>query len=84
MEGCKSRTHSQFLAKDFTVNCVTAVKIFVSLVKYYYNTTYLVSVKAHHKPIIMVALCNRTDHYIFILFLMVGLCNRADHNIFIL
>jgi len=34
--------------------------------------------------LIMVALCNRADHYIFILFLMVALCNRADHYIFIL
>jgi len=33
--------------------------------------------------IIMVGLCNRADHYIFILF-MVALCNRADHNIFML
>jgi len=46
--------------------------------------------------IIMVALCNRADHYIFILFLLsfflffprflffflVVLCNRADHYIF--
>ena len=30
----------------------------------------------------MVALCNRADHYIFILF-MVALYNRADHYIFI-
>jgi len=27
--------------------------------------------------IIMVALCNRADHYIFILFLMAALCNRG-------
>ena len=33
--------------------------------------------------VIMVALCNRADHYIFILF-MVALCNRTDHYIFIL
>jgi len=33
--------------------------------------------------IFMVALCNRADHYIFILF-MVALWNRADHYIFIL
>jgi len=36
----------------------------------------------------MVALCNRADHNIFMLFLllllMVALCNRADHYIFIL
>jgi len=32
---------------------------------------------------LMVALWNRADHYIFILF-MVALCNRADHYIFIL
>ena len=32
---------------------------------------------------IMVALCNRADHYIFILF-MVALWNRADHYIFML
>ena len=41
--------------------------------------------------IIMVALWNRADHYIFMLlfvllssFFMVALCNRADHYIFIL
>jgi len=41
--------------------------------------------------IIMVALCNRADHYIFALWflssiflLMVALCNRADHYIFML
>ena len=35
--------------------------------------------------LIMVALCNRADHYIFMLwFVMVALCNRADHYIFIL
>ena len=33
----------------------------------------------------MVALCNRADHNIFMLwFVMVALCNRADHYIFIL
>ena len=34
----------------------------------------------------MVALCNRADHYIFVLFLllMVALCDRADHYIFML
>jgi len=35
--------------------------------------------------LIMVALWNRADHYIFILsFVMVALCNRADHYIFAL
>jgi len=35
--------------------------------------------------IVMVALWNRADHYIFMLwFVMVALCNRADHYIFIL
>jgi len=35
--------------------------------------------------LVMVALWNRTDHYIFILsFVMVALCNRADHYIFAL
>jgi len=35
--------------------------------------------------VIMVALWNRADHYIFILsFVMVALWNRADHYIFIL
>jgi len=35
--------------------------------------------------IIMVALWNRADHYIFILsFVMVALWNRADHYIFML
>ena len=41
--------------------------------------------------LIMVALCNRADHYIFMLWfvlllllLMVALCNRADHYIFML
>ena len=33
--------------------------------------------------LIMVALCNRADHYIFILF-MVALCNRETIYIFIL
>jgi len=44
-----------------------------------------------HVTLIMVALRNRADHYIFILwfllsffFFMVALCNRADHYIFIL
>ena len=33
----------------------------------------------------MVALCNRADHYIFMLwFVMVALWNRADHYIFML
>jgi len=33
----------------------------------------------------MVALWNRADHYIFMLwFVMVALCNRADHYIFML
>jgi len=38
--------------------------------------------------LVTVALCNRADHNIFMLFLsfffMVALCNRADHNIFML
>ena len=35
--------------------------------------------------IIMVALSNKADHYMFMLwFVMVALCNRADHYIFIL
>jgi len=35
--------------------------------------------------LVMVALCNRADHYIFMLwFVMVALWNRADHYIFIL
>ena len=35
-------------------------------------------------PLVMVALWNRADHYIFalwLLLLMVALCNRADHYI---
>jgi len=32
--------------------------------------------------LVMVALWNRADHYIFMLwFVMVALCNRADHYI---
>ena len=35
--------------------------------------------------VIMAALCNRADHYIFMLwFVMVALWNRADHYIFTL
>jgi len=39
-----------------------------------------------NNTIIVVALCNRADHYIFIVsfVVMVALCNRADHNIFML
>ena len=35
------------------------------------------SVVALRQLLIMVALCNRADHYIFILFLMAALCNRG-------
>ena len=40
-----------------------------------------VTVENFPVKIVMVALCNRADRYIFILF-MVALCNRADHIYF--
>jgi len=41
----KSHMYSQFLMKAFTVKYVRAVRIFMSLAIYYYNMTYLFTVK---------------------------------------
>jgi len=35
--------------KGFTTKCARVVKIFRSLARYYHNTTYLLTVKAHSR-----------------------------------
>jgi len=52
--------------KTFTTKCARVVKVFRSLAKYYYNATYLFTLKAHHNPITFQILINYINAIIIV------------------
>jgi len=57
-----------------TTKCVRVIQVFISLAKYCYNATYLVTLKAHHYPIIFQILINHVNAII-----AVKLCQIRQH-----
>jgi len=59
-----------FLRSSFTPLGVIAIKIFISSAKYYYNTTYLFTLKALHNPIMFQILTNHVNAIIIIMIVL--------------
>jgi len=64
------------LYEELTSKYVREVKIFMSLAKYYYNTTYLFILKSHYKSIIFQILINHVNAINII-----KLCQSKQHQL---